>query len=110
MPSLIELKFTSSDIFRGRVVQHRGRYTGWLDPVKESPIAWLALKRGAGSRETSMRPVLPMKSVDRLSCFQVHDFRIDVFRADAEADNAGGDPPESWKSRKQPGRNRRFEG
>ena len=58
-------------------------------------------EKGAGSRETSMRPVLPsMKSVDRLSCFQVHDLRIDVFRADAEANNAGGDPPESWKSRR----------
>ena len=32
-----------------------------------------------------------------------------MFRADAEADETGGDPAERWKSRKQPGRKRWFE-
>jgi len=36
-------------------------------------------------------------------------FRADMFRADAEADDAGGDSAEKWKRGKQPDRERRLD-
>jgi hypothetical protein len=57
-----------------------------------------------------MRPATPsIKIVACLSCFQVDYLRIDVFRPDAETDKTSWDPSQKWKSRKQPGRKRRFE-